>query len=38
MSFSGQFKHLIVSLLTFLLMNVNCAVDKSSFVFLECSL
>lgn len=38
MSFSGQFKHLIVSLLTFLLMNVNCAVDKSSFVLLECSL
>lgn len=37
MSFRGQFQHLIVSLLTFLLMNVNRAVDKS-FVFLECSL
>ena len=38
MSFRGQFQHLIVSLLTFLLMNVNRAVDKSSFVLLECSL
>lgn len=36
--FSGQCKHLIISLVAFLRRAVSCAVDKSSFVFLECSL
>lgn len=30
-------KHLIISVLTVLLMDVNCAVEKPSVVLLECS-
>lgn len=37
MSSRGQFKHLILCRLTFLLMDVNCAVHQPSLVFLECS-
>lgn len=37
MSSRGQFKHLILCRLTFLLMDVNCAVPRPSLVFLECS-
>jgi len=36
--FRGQCKHLVISLVAFLRMAVSCAVGKSSFVFLECSL